>query len=201
MKRFLDILGASLILVMLSPLMVIVAILIRIFQGTPVFFRHTRLGKNNQEFKILKFCTMSNYRNAYGELLPDEDRVTSIGQFLRKTSIDEIPGFLNVLTGHMSIVGPRPLPPQYLDRYTMEQARRHDVKPGVTGWAQVNGRNAISWEEKFVLDVWYVDNYSLFLDIKILLLTINYVLLSKGIVPDDKGAMEEFMGSNADDKL
>ena len=200
MKRLLDILGALLILVMLSPLMVIVAILIGIFQGTPVFFWHTRLGKNNQEFKILKFCTMNNHQNAYGELLPDEDRVTSIGQFLRKTSIDEIPGFLNVLIGHMSIVGPRPLPPQYLDRYTMDQARRHDVKPGVTGWAQVNGRNAISWEEKFVLDVWYVDNYSLFLDIKILLLTINYVLLSKGIVPDDKGAMEEFMGSNADDK-
>ena len=143
---------------------------------------------------------MSNHRNAYGELLPDEDRVTSIGQFLRKTSIDEIPGFLNVLTGHMSIVGPRPLPPQYLDRYTIEQARRHDVKPGVTGWAQVNGRNAISWEQKFVLDVWYVDNHSLFLDIKILLLTINYVLLSKGIVPDDKGAMEEFMGSKTGDK-
>lgn len=200
MKRFLDILGALLILVMLSPLMVIVAILIGIFQGTPVFFWHTRLGKNNQEFKILKFCTMSNHRNACGELLRDEDRVTSIGQFLRKTSIDEIPGFLNVLTGHMSIVGPRPLPPQYLDRYTMEQARRHDVKPGVTGWAQVNGRNAISWEEKFVLDVWYVDNHSLFLDIKILLLTINYVLLSKGIVPDDKGAMEEFMGSKTGDK-
>ena len=200
MKRFLDILGASLILVVLSPLMVIVAILIGIFQGTSVFFWHARLGKNDQEFKILKFCTMSNHRNAYGELLPDEDRVTSIGQFLRKTSIDEIPGFLNVLTGHMSIVGPRPLPPQYLDRYTMEQARRHDVKPGVTGWAQVNGRNAISWEEKFVLDVWYVDNHSLFLDIKILLLTINYVLLSKGIVPDDKGAMEEFMGSKTGDK-
>jgi sugar transferase EpsL len=200
MKRLLDILGALLILVMLSPLMVIVAILIRIFQGNPVFFWHTRLGKDNQEFKILKFCTMNNHQNAYGELLPDEDRVTSIGQFLRKTSIDEIPGFLNVLIGHMSIVGPRPLPPQYLDRYTMEQARRHNVKPGVTGWAQVNGRNAISWEEKFVLDVWYVDNHSLFLDIKILLLTIKYVLLIKGIVPDDKGAMEEFMGSKIGDK-
>ena len=200
MKRFLDILGALLILIMLSPLMVIVAVLIGIFQGTPVFFWHTRLGKNNQEFKILKFCTMNNDRNVYGELLPDEDRVTSIGQFLRKTSIDEIPGFLNVLTGHMSIVGPRPLPPQYLDRYTTEQARRHDVKPGVTGWAQVNGRNAISWEEKFILDVWYVDNQSLYLDIKILLLTVSYVISSQGIVPDDKGAMEEFMGNDTGDK-
>lgn len=200
MKRFLDILGALLILIMLSPLMLIVAVLIGIFQGTPVFFWHTRLGKNNQEFKILKFCTMNNDRNVYGELLPDEDRVTSIGQFLRKTSIDEIPGFLNVLTGHMSIVGPRPLPPQYLDRYTTEQARRHDVKPGVTGWAQVNGRNAISWEEKFILDVWYVDNQSLYLDIKILLLTVSYVISSQGIVPDDKGAMEEFMGNDTGDK-
>ena len=142
---------------------------------------------------------MSNHRNAFGELLPDADRVTGIGQFLRRTSIDEIPGFLNVLTGHMSIVGPRPLPPQYLDRYSMDQARRHDVKPGVTGWAQVNGRNTISWEEKFVLDVWYVDNQSLFLDIKILLLTVKYVLLRKDTVPYNKDAMEEFMGTNFDE--
>jgi sugar transferase EpsL len=195
MKRFLDILGASLILVMLSPPIVIVAILIVIFQGTPVFFRHARLGKNNQEFKILKFCTMSNHRNAYGELLPDEDRVTAIGQFLRRTSIDEIPGFWNVLRGQMSMVGPRPLPTQYLGRYSKEQAKRHHVKPGVTGWAQINGRNAITWEKKFLLDVWYVDNRSLLLDIKILILTIKYALLRKGIVPDGKGAMEEFMGT------
>ena len=200
MNRFLDIFIALLILVIFSPLIVSVALLIRIFQGAPIFFRHTRLGKNNQEFKIFKFCTMSNHRNADGELLPDEDRTTGIGQFLRKTSIDEIPGFLNVLKGDMGIVGPRPLPPQYLDRYTTEQARRLEVKPGVTGWAQVNGRNAISWQEKFILDVWYVDNRSLSLDLKILLLTVSYVISRQGIVPDGKGAMEEFMGNDTGDE-
>lgn len=200
MKRFLDIFGAMLMLVTFSPLMVVVAIVIGCFQGTPVFFTHTRLGKNNQVFGILKFCTMSNKLGVDGKLLPDEDRVTSIGKFLRRTSIDEIPGFWNVLKGHMSIVGPRPLPPQYLDRYSLEQARRLEVKPGVTGWAQINGRNAISWEEKFILDVWYVDNRSFFLDVKILFLTVIYVLSRQGIVPDERGAMEEFMGNESGEK-
>ena len=195
MKRFLDILGALLILVTLSPIMIFVAILIAMLQGTPIFFRHARLGKNNQEFGILKFCTMSNKLNGDGELLPDEDRVTAIGQFLRRTSIDEIPGFWNVLRGQMSMVGPRPLPTQYLGRYSKEQAKRHHVKPGVTGWALFNGRNATTWEKKFLLDVWYVDNRSLLLDLKILILTIKYVLLRRGIVPDGKGAMDEFMGN------
>jgi lipopolysaccharide/colanic/teichoic acid biosynthesis glycosyltransferase len=143
---------------------------------------------------------MNNKRGSNGQLLPDEERITSIGQFLRRTSLDEIPGFWNVLLGHMSLVGPRPLPPQYLDRYSKEQARRHDVKPGVTGWAQVNGRNSISWEQKFSLDIWYVDNQSLYLDIKILLMTVTYVLASRHIVPDNRGAMEEFMGNETGDK-
>jgi len=144
---------------------------------------------------------MNNKRGSNGELLPDEERITSIGQFLRRTSLDEIPGFWNVLLGHMSLVGPRPLPPQYLNRYSKEQARRHDVKPGVTGWAQINGRNSISWEQKFSLDIWYVDNQSLYLDIKILLKTVSYVLSRRDIVPDKKGAMDEFIGSDTGDKL
>ena len=175
--------------------MIIVAILIVMLQGTPIFFRHARLGKSNQEFGILKFCTMSNKLNGEDELLPDEDRVTAIGQFLRRTSIDAIPGFWNVLRGQMSIVVPRPLPSQNFVRYSKEQAKRHHVKPGVTGWALFNGRNATTWEKKFLLDVWYVDNRSLLLDLKILILTIKYVLLRRGIVPDGKGAMDEFMGN------
>jgi len=200
MKRIIDILGAMAILVILSPALVAIVILIAIFQGTPIIFRHARLGKNHQEFQILKFRTMNNKRNIDGELLPDHERVTRIGEFLRSTSLDELPGFWNVLRGHMSIVGPRPLPPQYADRYSKEQARRHEVKPGVTGWAQINGRNAISWNQKFILDVWYVDNRSFYLDIKILLKTLSYVLARRDIVPDNKGAMEEFMGSNGGDK-
>jgi len=142
---------------------------------------------------------MNNKLGSNGELLPDEERITSIGQFLRRTSLDEIPGFWNVLRGHMSLVGPRPLPPQYLNRYSKEQARRHDVKPGVTGWAQINGRNSISWKQKFSLDIWYVDNQSLYLDIKILLKTVSYVLSRKDIIPNNKGAMDEFMGSDTGD--
>jgi lipopolysaccharide/colanic/teichoic acid biosynthesis glycosyltransferase len=136
-----------------------------------------------------------------GHWLPDKERTTRIGEFLRSTSLDEFPGFWNVLRGDMSLVGPRPLPPQYLDRYSKEQARRHDVKPGVTGLAQVNGRNAISWEQKFSLDVWYVDNQSFYLDIKILLKTVSYVLGRRDIVPENKGAMDEFMGSDTGDEL
>ena len=200
MNRIIDIVGAITILIVCIPVLTLIVILIVFFQGTPIFFRQSRLGKNHREFKIVKFCTMNNKRGSNGQLLPDEERITSIGQFLRRTSLDEIPGFWNVLLGHMSLVGPRPLPPQYLDRYSKEQARRHDVKPGVTGWAQVNGRNSISWEQKFSLDIWYVDNQSLYLDIKILLKTVIYVLARRHIVPYNRGAMEEFMGNETGDK-
>ena len=195
MKRFLDIITASITLITLSPLLILIAIIIVLVQGWPVFFKHPRLGKDHYKFRIIKFCTMSNQRNEDGELLKDKERTTRIGEFLRRTSLDELPGFWNVLKGEMSIVGPRPLPPQYLDRYSKQQDRRHQVKPGITGWAQINGRNAISWEKKFLLDVWYVENQSLYLDLKILVLTVYYVLTRKGIVPDDKDAMEEFMGT------
>lgn len=196
MKRFLDIITASIILITFSPLLILIAIIIVLVQGWPVFFKHPRLGKDHYKFSIIKFCTMNNQKDEDGELLPDKERTTRIGEFLRRTSLDELPGFWNVLKGEMTLVGPRPLPPQYLDRYSKQQDRRHQVKPGVTGWAQINGRNAISWEEKFELDVWYVQNHSLYLDIKILALTVIYVLSRKDIVPKDKDSMEEFMGKS-----
>ena len=200
MNRLLDIVGSITILIVFSPVLTLITILITFFQGTPIFFSQSRLGKNQKEFKILKFRTMNNKLASNGELLPDDERITPIGQFLRRTSLDEFPGFWNVLRGDMSLVGPRPLPPQYLERYSKEQARRLDVKPGVTGWAQVNGRNTISWERKFSMDVWYVDNQSFYLDIKILLKTITYVLARKDIVPHNKGAMDEFMGNDTGEK-
>ena len=165
------------------------------FQGKPIFYKHPRLGLEHLEFNILKFRTMKDLKDSEGKLLPDIERVTPIGNLLRRTSIDEIPGFLNVIKGEMSLVGPRPLPPQYLSRYSKEQDRRHSVKPGVTGWAQINGRNAISWEEKFRYDIWYIENQSIFLDLKILFLTIGYVLSTKDIIPTNKDSMEEFMGN------
>ena len=138
---------------------------------------------------------MSNAKDKIGNLLPDKERTTNLGNLLRRTSLDEIPGLVNVIKGEMSLVGPRPLPPQYLSRYSKEQDRRHSVKPGVTGWAQINGRNAISWEEKFRYDIWYIENQSIFLDLKILFLTIGYVLSKKDIIPTNKDFMEEFMGN------
>ena len=199
MKRLLDIIIALIIMLIFSPLLIIISAIIFFFQGKSIIFKHPRLGRNHKQFKIYKFCTMTDSRNLNGDLLPDKDRTTKIGEFLRRTSLDEIPGFLNVLIGDMSIVGPRPLPIQYINRYSKEQDKRHLVKPGVTGWAQINGRNAISWEEKFKYDVWYVDNYSILLDIKILFLTVNYVLSRKDIVPYNKDSMEEFMGTKADE--
>ena len=199
MKRLLDIIIALIIMLIFSPLLIIISAIIFFFQGKSIIFKHPRLGMNHKQFKIYKFCTMTDSRNLNGDLLPDNNRTTKIGVFLRKTSLDEIPGFLNVLKGDMSIVGPRPLPIQYINRYSKEQDKRHLVKPGVTGWAQINGRNAISWEEKFKYDVWYVDNYSILLDIKILFLTVNYVLSRKDIVPYNKDSMEEFMGTKADE--
>ena len=193
--RIFDLIITIPLLFFLSPLLIVLSILIFFFQGKSVFFFQERLGKNHLKFKIIKFRTMTNELNSEGQLLPDVNRTTKIGNFLRKSSLDELPGLFNVLKGEMSLVGPRPLPTIYLSRYSKEQDRRHQVKPGITGWAQVNGRNAISWKEKFKLDVWYVDNKSFFLDIKILILTFYKVILRKDIVPDDKGAMEEFLGN------
>ena len=181
----------------LSPFLVILAILVAILLGAPVLFRQERPGWRGKPFGLLKFRTMTNALNANGELLPDADRLTSFGRFLRVSSLDELPELFNVLRGDMSLVGPRPLLMQYLDRYTPEQARRHEVKPGITGWAQVNGRNAIRWEEKFKLDVWYVDNRSLWLDVKIIFMTIWKIIKREGISQPGQATMEEFKGCSA----
>ena len=198
MKRAFDCIAGFLILILCIPIIIFISIVIILFQGKPVFFTQSRVGVNNRIFRIVKFCTMRDMRGADGELLPDELRTTRIGRFLRTSSIDEVPGLFNVLRGEMSLVGPRPLPPIYLDRYSQTQARRHEVKPGITGWAQINGRNTISWEQKFLFDVWYVDNQTFWLDIKILVKTVFYVLKRADIVPAQKSAMEEFMGSTSD---
>ena len=174
--------------------MIILAFMIRCKLGTPVLFRQQRPGLGGRPFWLLKFRTMTEARDARGNLLPDAARLTAFGRFLRATSLDELPELLNVLKGDMSLVGPRPLLMQYLDRYTPEQARRHEVRPGITGWAQVNGRNAITWEEKFKLDVWYVDNWSLWLDIKIIFMTVWKIFKREGISQPGQATMEEFRG-------
>lgn len=190
-----DIVIALIGFVVLSPLLVLVTIgLFFANQRTPFFFQ-TRPGKNGTLFKILKFKTMNDKRDEKGVLLPDAERLTSIGAFIRKTSLDEIPQLLNVLKGDMSLVGPRPLLVEYLSLYSEEQSLRHNVRPGITGWAQVNGRNAISWEEKFKLDVWYVRNQSFLLDIKILFLTVKKVFIREGISSSDSVTMEKFKGN------
>ena len=194
-KRCLDTVGAGLGLIVLFPFLLLIALAIRMKMGGPVLFRQMRPGLRGKPFYMYKFRTMTNKRNAAGELLPDEMRLAWLGHFLRTTSLDELPELFNVLKGEMSLVGPRPLLMQYMDRYTPEQARRHEVKPGITGWAQVNGRNAISWEEKFALDVWYVDNRSLWLDIKILAITIWKVFRREGISARGEATMPEFRGS------
>lgn len=171
------------------------AIIVKIKMGSPSFFTQTRPGLNGKPFNIYKFRTMTNAIDEEGFLLPEAERLTRFGKWLRATSLDELPELWNVLKGEMSLVGPRPLLMQYLDRYTPEQARRHEVKPGLTGWAQVNGRNAITWEEKFALDVWYVDNCSILLDLKIILMTIIKVIKRQGISADGEATMPEFMGS------
>ncbi len=192
MKRVFD-LGATLIaIIFLSPLLAVLALMGRVILGKPVFFRQQRPGLHGQPFIIYKFRTMTEARNANGDLLPDGERLTRFGKFLRSTSLDELPELFNVLKGDMSLVGPRPLLMQYLDRYTPEQARRHEVKPGLTGWSQVNGRNAISWEEKFKLDVWYVDNWSIWLDIKIILITVWMIIRREGINQPGQPTMGEF---------
>ncbi|MCL0038096.1 sugar transferase [Thermodesulfovibrionales bacterium] len=191
-KRIFDLALAIPALFVLAPVIVVLVVLLRFSMGKGIFFYQNRPGLHGKPFVIYKFRTMTDKRDEEGNLLPDGERLTRLGRFLRKTSMDELPEFFNVIKGDMSIVGPRPLLMQYLDRYTPEQARRHEVKPGITGWAQVNGRNAISWEEKFKLDVWYVDNWSLWLDIKILFLTIKKVLWQSGISPDGAEIMPRF---------
>ncbi|MDD2367090.1 MAG: sugar transferase [Desulfuromonadaceae bacterium] len=195
MKQLFDTLSALLGLIVLSPVLIITAILVRIKLGSPVLFRQQRPGLHSQPFYVYKFRTMADQRDANGRLLPDEVRLTPFGKLLRRLSVDELPQLLNVVKGDLSLVGPRPLLMQYLPLYSPEQARRHDVRPGITGWAQVNGRNAISWEEKFKLDVWYVDNQSFLLDMKILWMTFNKVFKREGISQDGQATMSEFTGS------
>lgn len=194
-KFGLDRLAAAIALLIFSPLIVFAAIAIYRRMGRPIVFTQARPGKNGRIFNFYKFRTMTDDRDADGNLLPDVDRITAIGKFLRQTSLDELPQLWNVLKGDMSFVGPRPLLVEYLDRYSPEQARRHDVLPGITGWAQINGRNSISWPEKFKLDVWYVDNWSLWLDLKILFLTVWKVVKKEGINQSEQNTMEKFMGN------
>lgn len=195
-KPLLDFMAALLGLLLLSPIFILVTIaLIFANQGKP-FFYQSRPGKNERIFKIIKFKTMNDARDANGQLLPDSDRLTPIGSFVRKTSLDEIPQLVNVLKGDMSLIGPRPLLPEYLPLYNEHQKRRHDVKPGITGWAQVNGRNAISWQQKFDYDVWYVDHISLGLDVKILGLTILKVIKKEGISQQGHATIEAFNGND-----
>jgi sugar transferase EpsL len=192
MKRCFDVFLTISGLVVLSPVLTGIALAVRMSIGTPILFRQTRPGIHGEPFTCYKFRTMSDERDENGVLLPDEKRLTKLGRFLRSTSLDELPELFNVLKGDMCIVGPRPLLMQYLERYTSEQARRHEVKPGLTGWAQVNGRNAITWEEKFKLDVWYVDHRSLWLDVKIIGMTILKVIRREGISEEGKATMTEF---------
>jgi lipopolysaccharide/colanic/teichoic acid biosynthesis glycosyltransferase len=194
-KRLFDLVTASLLLILLSPLLLCLALLVWIVHGRPVLFRQQRAGYKGKPFWIYKFRTMTNRTAPDGSLLPDSERLTPLGRFLRSTSLDELPELINVLRGEMSLVGPRPLFVKYLPLYSPEQMRRHDVLPGITGWAQVNGRNAITWQQKFTLDVWYVDHRSFWLDIKILFLTLWKVLKREGINQPGQATMEEFYGN------
>lgn len=195
-KRTFDLLASASALLVLSPVLLGVAYLVRKNLGSPVLFRQVRPGMHGKPFEMIKFRTMLDAVDAQGNVLPDEVRLTSFGRFLRSTSLDELPELWNVLKGDMSLVGPRPLLMEYLPLYSPEQARRHEVRPGVTGWAQINGRNAISWEDKFKLDVWYVDNQSLWLDVRILWLTVKKVLVRDGISAAGEATMSKFTGSS-----
>jgi len=199
-KRAVDSGCAIMCLFFLTPVFLVLGVLVRVKLGSLVLFRQIRPGLHGKPFLLLKFRTMTDARDDDGNLLPDSERLTRFGRFLRKTSLDELPELWNVLKGDMSLVGPRPLLMQYLDRYTPEQARRHEVKPGMTGWAQVNGRNALTWEEKFKLDVWYVDHQSFWLDMKIIAMTIWKVLRREGINQTGQATAEEFMGGARDQK-
>ena len=200
LKRLIDILGSLTALILLSPIMVYTALKVSKTMGIPVLFWQTRPGQDGKPFEMVKFRTMKDANGLDGKPLPDEERITPFGSFMRRTSLDELPEFWNVLKGDMSLVGPRPLLMQYLPLYSKEQYHRHDMKPGITGWAQVNGRNAISWEDKFKLDVWYVDHQSVWLDIKILFLTVKKVLFKEGISADDHVTMPTFEGTQSEDK-
>jgi sugar transferase EpsL len=197
-KRLLDLLLAVLGLILISPILILIAVLIRWRLGRPVLFRQIRPGYKGQLFAVYKFRTMAEIHDDQGALLPDEQRLSRLGRMLRSFSLDELPEFFNVLRGEMSVVGPRPLLVQYLERYSPEQARRHEVLPGITGWAQVNGRNVLTWEDKFRFDVWYVDHWSFWLDLKILWMTMWKVLRREGISQPGHATAEEFMGSDAE---
>ena len=195
-KRIFDITVATIALSLLSPLMLFIGLRVSKEFGSPIFFRQYRPGLAGKAFEIIKFRTMNDARDSYGKYLTDERRLTAFGCWLRSVSLDELPELWNVLKGDMSLVGPRPLLMEYLPLYSREQARRHEVRPGITGWAQVNGRNSISWEEKFRLDVWYVDNRSFWLDLKILALTLKQVLLRHGVSAPGEATMAKFKGNS-----
>lgn len=195
-KRIIDILVSLIALIFLSPVLLIIYLLVIVNLGTPAFFLQERVGKNNKVFKMIKFRTMKDARDKDGNLLSDNERVTKFGSFLRSFSLDELPELINILRGDMSLVGPRALLVQYLEYYNDEQIRRHEVLPGLTGWAQINGRNSITWREKFELDVWYVDNWSIWLDIKIFFLTFWKVIKREGINQSETVTMEYFNGAN-----
>lgn len=197
-KRLIDIIVSAAVLILLSPVIAIVAWQISKKLGSPVLFRQVRPGLNSKSFTMIKFRTMRDAVDKNGTLLPDAERMTPFGNFLRSSSLDELPELWNVFKGDMSLVGPRPLLMEYLPLYSKEQARRHEVRPGVTGWAQINGRNAISWEEKFKLDVWYVDNHSFWLDLKILFLTVKKVFIRDGISAAGEATMSRFTGSSSE---
>jgi lipopolysaccharide/colanic/teichoic acid biosynthesis glycosyltransferase len=194
-KRIFDLLAAGLALVILSPVMILISVLVLIVHGRPVLFRQPRPGYKGRVFTLYKFRSMSTELDSSGRPLSDTQRITPLGRFLRASSLDELPELFNVLRGEMSLVGPRPLLVEYLSRYSPEQARRHDVRPGITGWAQINGRNALSWEQKFELDVWYVDHWSFALDLKILWKSIAVVFLRRNVTPPGQTSMDEFRGS------
>lgn len=196
-KRAFDLLLAFPALLLLMPILFVATVLVRWNLGSPIFYKQKRPGKDGIPFILYKFRTMQDNKDKNGTLLPDDKRITRLGKFLRSTSIDELPELWNVLKGDMSLVGPRPLLMQYLERYTPEQARRHEVRPGITGWAQINGRNAITWEEKFKLDVWYVDHQSFWLDLKIIFMTIWKIFKREGISHPGQATMEEFKGCSA----
>ena len=197
LKRILDFLIVFCVLVTIWPILLLLIIWLHFTnKGAGVFFTQERPGKNGKIFKVIKFKTMTDECDANGDLLPDEQRLTKVGKFIRSTSVDELPQLINVLRGDMALIGPRPLLPQYLPLYNKEQARRHEVRPGITGWAQVNGRNAISWTKKFELDVWYVDHCSFILDLRIIVLTIKKVFVREGISSETSATMEYFTGNN-----
>jgi sugar transferase EpsL len=195
-KRIFDILVSLILLIILSPILLLISILVLVFKGLPLFFCQERPGLGGKIFKVCKFRTMKTENVPSNNPLTDEERITGLGRFLRRSSLDELPELINVIKGEMSIVGPRPLLVQYLERYSPEQARRHEVLPGITGWAQVNGRNAITWDEKFNLDIWYVDNWSFWLDIRIILITAWKVITGEGISQPGRATMDEFMGNS-----